>query len=70
MTIPGPHKFEMVTKQDIDRLLNQTALRDMQIRAFWEGMNYSGLSRKKKIEIVCQRFNTGHKNVEKIIKSI
>lgn len=61
-------RFPMVSKEDTSRLLNHTALRDMQIRAYWEGMSHAKIKRKDMIEIICERFNTGHKNVEKIVK--
>ena len=60
----------MVSSADIAKLLNHTALRDMQIRAFWLGLAYAKGSRFDKINIVCGRFGTGYKNVEKIIKDI
>ena len=60
----------MVKPTDVAKLLNHTALRDMQIRAFWQGLAYAKGSRSAKIGIVCDRFGTGYKNVEKIIKDI
>ena len=63
-------RFAMVRQSDIDKLLNQTALRDMQIRSCWAGLEYSKLDRVDKVGIVCDRFGTGYKNVEKIISSI
>ncbi|MCK4817889.1 hypothetical protein KA005_19110 [bacterium] len=60
----------MVSSADIAKLLNHTALRDMQIRAFWQGLTYAKGSKFAKINIVCDTFGTGYKNVEKIIKGI
>jgi len=63
-------RFAMVKQSDVDKLINQTALRDMQIRSFWVGLSYAKMDRAEKIGIVCDRFGTGNKNVEKIIRSI
>ena len=63
-------KFAMVRQSDVDKMVNQTALRDMQIRAFWAGLEHAEIDRPVKINIVCERFRTGYKNVERIIKSM
>ena len=63
-------KFEMVDKVDTDRLINQTALRDMQIKSYWEGAKLPKMNRRERIEAVCERFGTGYKNVEKIVKDL
>ena len=60
----------MVRQSDVDKLINRTALRDMQIRAFWAALEYSELDRVEKIGIVCDRFDTGYKNVERVVRSI
>ena len=65
-----PDRFQWVSIGDTDRLLNHTALRDMQIKAFWKGLEYSRLSRRGKIELVCELFDTGSKNVEKIVQGL
>ena len=63
-------KFAMVRQSDVDKLVNQTALRDMQIRSFWVGLSYSNLDRAEKIGIVCDRFKTGYKNADRVVRSI
>lgn len=63
-------RFGMVSAEDTDKLLNHTALRDMQIKAFWQGLSYSNLSRRGKIAVVCEKFSTGQKNVEKIVQGL
>lgn len=55
---------------EIERLLNHTALRDIQIKAYWLGMMHSSLKRDEKIDILCERYNTGYKNVEKVISTL
>lgn len=63
-------RLPMVEQSDLDKLLNQTAIRDMQIRAVWWGLGHAKMSRRDKISVVCKRFNTGEKNVEKIVKEL
>ena len=63
-------RFEMVDAVDTDRLINHTALRDMQVKAYWEGTKQPKMSRRETIEGICQRFGTGYKNVEKIVKDL
>lgn len=63
-------KFEMVDGPDLDKLLNHTALRDMMIKAFWKGLCHTDLSRRERIQITCDQFDTGNKNVQRIVLDI
>lgn len=67
MSSDSNERFPMVKQSDVDKMVNQTALRDMQIRSFWAGLSYAGMTRNEKIKIVCDRFGTGERNVEKIV---
>ena len=54
---------------DFKRLndLMDTALRDAEIRAFWEGLSYSELSYDIKIEKVKNRYHLSYESVTRVI---
>lgn len=54
---------------DFKRLndLMDTALRDAEIRAFWEGLSYSELSYDAKIEKVKNRYHLSYESVTRVI---
>ncbi len=44
-----------------------TALRDAEIRAFWEGLSYSELSYDTKVEKVKKRYHLSYESVTRVI---
>ncbi len=55
---------------DYDRINEQidTSLRDVEIRAFWEGLRYSDLKYDEKIHMITSDYFISQKTVESIIK--
>lgn len=55
---------------DYDRINEQidTSIRNVEIRAFWEGLRYSDLKFKEKMKIITSDYFISQKTVEAIIK--
>tara|TARA_R100000306_G_C4261320_1_gene85436 strand:+ start:20 stop:256 length:237 start_codon:yes stop_codon:yes gene_type:complete len=55
---------------DYDRISEQidTSMRDIEIRAFWEGLRYSDLKYEEKMHMITSDYFISQKTVESIIK--
>ena len=67
--LPGLHQFEIVEEHGVGELIDERALRDVLIRAFWAGLSYHGeLSYRQRLEVVMERFHIGHVTAEKAVR--
>ena len=48
-------------------LINHTAVRNLQVQAFWHGLSYTTKSRQEKLGIIEREFHLGQKSIELII---
>ena len=62
-------RFEITDPPEAQQLINNTALRNMLIRVFWEGLRYTRLSYKGKFKLVNAKFNVSAKTFERIINN-
>ncbi len=51
----------------VDKLVNSTEIRNIIIRAYWEGLKHSDYNYEKKIKVVSSEFIISQSLVERII---